>query len=168
LKNGVVALIAVGALAAGFLVGRLSVPADKTPAAVPIDTQVKVIRVSDGDTIEVASLRHPEAKDKVRLLGIDAPEPAEKGAKEATNALTELLKDREIHLEFDEPGVVQRDKSNRVLGYVLLNDSNLNIELVRRGLAKVSSKHGGARFSEELRNAEEEARAAKIGVWQAK
>jgi micrococcal nuclease len=164
-KNGVVAVIGVGALTLGFLAGRWTGPRDHAPPVVPIDTDVRVIRVSDGDTIEVASIRHPEAKDKVRLLGIDAPEPTEKGAKEATSAITELLKDREVRLEFDEPGVVQRDKSNRVMAYVVLNDSNLNIDLVRRGLVKVSSKHGGARFAEELRSAEEEARAAKIGLW---
>ena len=56
--------------------------------------QVRMLRVIDGDTIEVLLRRGPfrqARKDRIRLYGIDAPETSQAEGNEATNHLKQLI-----------------------------------------------------------------------------
>ena len=56
--------------------------------------QVRMLRVIDGDTIEVLVRRGPfrqARKDRIRLYGIDAPETSQAEGNEATNHLKQLI-----------------------------------------------------------------------------
>jgi micrococcal nuclease len=162
----VIALVALAGVG-GFLAGRTTAPrVPLVPPAAPIDTSVTVVRVGDGDTIEVAPKDRPDRTEKVRLLGIDAPGKTEKFYAEATKALEGLVGGKTIELQFEAKGLVQRDDSNRVLAYVIVEGVNANVEVVRQGWCELSSRHGGGRFADELKQAEDEARAAKSGIWQ--
>lgn len=82
---------------------------------------VEVVRVIDGDTIEVCCIFGDQVT--VRYIGIDTPEtkhptkPVEHYGKEASEANRKLVDGRTVQLEFD---VQQFDKYGRTLAYVYL------------------------------------------------
>ena len=97
-----------------------------------------VIRVIDGDTIEV---RIGHGRHSVRLLGVDAPETnhptrsAEWGGRRATRFVKQRLQGRTIYLERD-PLASDRDRYNRLLRYVHLDGGKFNAEIIREGFAR--------------------------------
>lgn len=122
-----------------------------------------VTRVFDGDTIDVAGV------GRVRLLGIDAPEMGGRFERpapfaiEARERLQTLVLHRWVRLECDGPR--RRDEYGRSLAYVFLGTRELvNAQLVRDGVARVSVRTR-LKYWEELRRAEEEARARRRGMW---
>ncbi len=61
----------------------------------------------------------------------------------------------------------KEDKFGRTLGYLFVDGKNLNIELVRNGLAKVAlyEKRARIKYQDELLAVEKEAKEKRIGVW---
>ena len=102
-----------------------------------------VIRIIDGDTLEI------ESGEKVRLLGIDAPEKGERYSLEAAKFLEEKVLNKTVVLEL---GSERYDRYGRILAYLYINGKNINIELVKNGLANVYVLDEKMRESE-LRNA---------------
>lgn len=89
----------------------------------------RVAHVVDGDTLDVGG-------ERVRVLGIDAPERGECGYAPASRATAELALGRVIQLEIDETQAA-RDRFGRTLAYVRLPDGrDLGEVLLRRGLAR--------------------------------
>lgn len=117
----------------------------------------KVIRVIDGDTIEV---QIKESKETVRLLGIDTPERGEGLYQEAKEFL-QITQNQTIELlrDWDDEG-----KYYRKLRYVFYNNRNLNIELVELGLAEVFMEDRLIYENKFLR-AEEYAKENQLGIW---
>ncbi len=115
-----------------------------------------VAKVLDGDTLLL------QGGEKIRLLGINAPEEGQPYFEEATARLRELVEGKQVKLEKD---VVDRDRYGRLLRYVFLDGRNINVELVREGLAHVYLIPPNLKYEAELRAAEEEARAAGRGIW---
>ena len=126
-------------------------------------TGVPVIRVHDGDTISVIA---DAEKEKVRLIGIDTPELGQgPWGKEAKKYLETLLdaSGRRVRLEFD---VTRRDKYGRLLAYVWTENGELvNLLMVRSGHAVVYTIPPDVRYTNELRQAQKEARKMKLGIW---
>lgn len=89
------------------------------------------IRVIDGDTIEVAVDGRVE---KVRYIGVNAPEHGQAGFHAAAEANRRLVDGKTVTLERDR---TDRDKYGRLLRYVWVNEKFVNRELVRSGKAKV-------------------------------
>jgi endonuclease YncB( thermonuclease family) len=83
----------------------------------------EVIRVLDGDTIEVLHEKKPE---RIRLYGIDCPEKGQAFGQKAKQATSSLLFGKEVRIESHG-----RDKHGRTLGTVFDGDLNVNQELVR-------------------------------------
>lgn len=96
---------------------------------------VELVRVIDGDTIEV---KVGEKVESVRLIGIDAPEMDEvqkEKAIESKQYLENLLKNQKIFLEKDETQD-DRDVYNRLLRYVFLEDRTLvNKKMIESDMA---------------------------------
>ncbi len=96
---------------------------------------VELVRVIDGDTIEV---RLGEKIESVRLIGIDAPEMDEvqkEKAIESKQYLENLLKNQKIFLEKDETQD-DRDAYKRLLRYVFLEDNILvNKKMIEADMA---------------------------------
>jgi len=96
----------------------------------------KVIRVIDGDTIEL------ENGEKVRYIGIDTPETVNPNTsvecygQESSNKNKELVEGKLVKLEKD---ISEIDKYGRLLRYVYVNDVFVNDYLVRQGYANASS-----------------------------
>ncbi len=122
----------------------------------------RVLRIIDGDTVDVDC---GELKDRVRLLRIDTPERKEPGFSAAKAALRGLIDNREIFLDFEEPGELKRGKYGRVLAYLQVDGRNLNLEMVRMGWTGFYTRFGTGRFGTEFERAQREARSARRGIW---
>ncbi|MBQ7682007.1 MAG: thermonuclease family protein [Oscillibacter sp.] len=115
-----------------------------------------VTRVSDGDTIwvtDAARLRH-----KVRLLDIDAPESSQPFGAESTARLKALVGGRKVRVAGDG-----HDMYGRVLGVVWLDGEDVNLKMVREGMAWVYRHSANAQYIA----AQSSARAARRGLWRA-
>ena len=135
----------------------------KAPPKV-IKFRANVIRVVDGDTVEVAKIRG--GTETIRLLGIDTPEVyggAECGGKAASSLMKRLGTGR-VKVKTD-PRQPKRDKYGRLLAYITKNGKDLNKVMVARGRAKVYVV--GSRFSRfrSYKSAERSARAKSRGSW---
>jgi len=123
---------------------------------------VKVIRVVDGDTIEI------EGGQKVRYIGIDTPETVDPRksvqcfGKEASDKNKELVEGKEVELEKD---VSETDKYGRLLRYVWIGDLLINEFLVQEGYAQSSSYPPDVKYQERFDEAEQKAREEEKGLW---
>jgi micrococcal nuclease len=129
-----------------------------------------VLRVVDGDTIEVAI---DGVAYRVRYIGIDTPEtvhpsrPVEWLGPEASAANAALVGGGTVILEKD---VSETDRYGRLLRYVWTYREGawtfLNLELLRLGLATVTTYPPDVKYVEALYlPAQREAQAAGIGLW---
>ncbi|MEM5794157.1 MAG: thermonuclease family protein [Candidatus Aenigmatarchaeota archaeon] len=119
-------------------------------------TLVTVARVIDGDTFELANGK------KVRLLGVDAPEKNKYFYQEAKEKLREMVENKNVFLEAD---TTNSDSSGRLLRYVFVGDTFVNLEMVRQGFASVYIVSSNQKYSSQLLEAEEYARKNKLGIW---
>ncbi len=102
-------------------------------------TTVQVVRVIEGDTIQVCCVFGDRVK--VRYIGVDTPEThhpmrgVEPYGKEASEANRKLVDGKKVTLEFD---VQQFDKYGRTLAYIYLEDGTfMKALLVENGYAAV-------------------------------
>lgn len=82
--------------------------------------------VVDGDTVEI------ESGERVRLIGIDAPERGDSYYSESKVQLEKLVLNKQVRLEKD---VSQADRYGRLLRYVFVGDLFVNLEMVKKGYA---------------------------------
>lgn len=116
----------------------------------------RVVRVLDGDTIEV--LKEGRAV-RVRLYGIDTPERGQAFGNVARRFTGDMCFGQNVMLR--ERGT---DRYGRILADVILPDGRvLNRELVRVGLAWWYREY--APEARDLEALEREARAARRGLW---
>jgi micrococcal nuclease len=99
------------------------------------------------------------------MLRIDAPEAGQPGHAEARDALASLVENRDIYLLFEERGVRQRGNYGRLLAYIYAGETNVNVEMVRKGWSTFYTDYGEGRFAKAFRAAEDEARSHKRGLW---
>ncbi len=124
--------------------------------------QYKVIRVIDGDTVELKN------GERLRYNDIDTPEtvhpskPIECYGPEASAKNEELVEGKIILVEFGNP---RKDKYGRLLGYVYVDDVFVNAELVKGGYAEVNSYGNPGSKIDELINIERDAKRQSIGLW---
>ncbi len=127
--------------------------------------EAKVVRVIDGDTIEV---NIKGSLYKVRYIGIDTPEtvhpqkPVEYFGKEASEKNRELIEGKIVRLEKD---VSETDKYGRLLRYVWIDDVMVNAELVRLGYAQVATYPPDIKYQDLFLRLQREAREAGLGLW---
>ena len=125
----------------------------------------KVTKVYDGDTIKAEG---HGTEIKVRLAGVDAPEISgdvrglgQPFSRKARDYLAGLIFDKDVEIKgHGYLGVTL------LLGEIFFEEKNINLEMVRAGLAEVSEE----KISEDLDlepffKAEGESKAAKKGVW---
>jgi len=115
----------------------------------------RVVAVHDGDTVTV--LRGRE-QVRVRLACIDAPEHGQAFGTRARRQLGELIMGRAVALQ-----VIDRDDYGRTVARVLLDGEDVNLAMVRSGLAWHYRHH--CPDDRALAEAEAEARDARRGLW---
>ncbi len=127
--------------------------------------EAQVVRVIDGDTIEV---NIGGQIYKVRYIGIDTPETVhptigeEPCGKEASDKNRELVEGKVVKLEKD---VSEMDKYGRLLRYVYVGDVFINAELVRLGYAQVATYPPDVKYQDLFLQLQREAREAGRGCW---
>ncbi|MCK5061384.1 thermonuclease family protein [Candidatus Parcubacteria bacterium] len=126
----------------------------------------RVVDVYDGDTIVVLM---EGQRESVRLIGIDTPEVEspytreECYGKQASEFTKDLLLWQSVRLEPD-PINDDRDKYERLLRYVYLNDTHINARLLTEGCAYLLDNFPFVRL-DEFRALEQNAREQKAGLW---
>jgi micrococcal nuclease len=129
-----------------------------------------VVRVVDGDTLDVAAPDGDSPVTRIRLWGIDTPElsrsattPNEPFADEATDFARQLLDGQQVRLILEPHD--QRDKYGRLLAYVQLPDGTLfNERLLAAGLARYEDRFSH-RHMQRFAMLELQARNEKVGLW---
>ena len=107
----------------------------------------------DGDTLTVID---GAAAVRVRLAGVDAPEPRQAGGSRSRQALEELVAGQTVRID------VVAEQPGGILGRVHAGGTDVAAELVRRGLAYRSASRGSYPHLAAL---EGEAERARRGVW---
>ena len=121
----------------------------------------QVVRIIDGDTLVVLDAN--KAQHKIRLTGIDAPERKQAYGKKSKEYLSNLVAGKHVVIDYNK-----RDRYKRILGKVLLNNTDMNLAIVKAGLAwhyKKYQKEQTKSDRELYSRAEDEARRNKRGLW---
>jgi micrococcal nuclease len=123
----------------------------------------KVAFVCDGDTIIL------ESGERIRYLGIDAPEVAHGSAKadcfgdDAKKANSDLVLHKQVSLQYDREVI---DPYGRFLAYVILPDGRCaNLEMLRAGYAYIFRSSKDFRRLEEFLLLQREAIHKQKGMW---
>lgn len=135
-----------------------------SPSPILLSTRenVKVLRVVDGDTIQLTDGR------TVRYIGINTPEAVDRRKKvecfgtEASLKNKEYVEGKTIQIEKD---ISETDRYGRLLRYIYVDGIFLNEYLVREGFAQASSYPPDIKYQEKLQSAQKIAREEKKGLW---
>jgi micrococcal nuclease len=127
---------------------------------------VSVVSVADGDTVTVLI---DGKEQKVRLIGMDAPELGQKPwGQKSKQYLEDILRASgwKVGLEYD---VERRDKYGRALAYLRTTDGRvINLLMVKGGYAMLFTMPPNVRYVNELTAAQTEARSNELGMWSRK
>lgn len=116
----------------------------------------RVVSVADGDTITI--LDDTKTQHKIRLWGIDAPESRQDYGQRAKQAMSDLVYHKTVRVD-----VLNKDRYGREVGKVYQGETYVNLEMIKKGLAWWYQQY--ARNATDLKDAEETARSARVGLW---
>ncbi len=128
-----------------------------------LDGPYEVLRVVDGDTIGVEI---EGEYTRIRFIGINAPEDdgVDEDGKEATEFLTDLLRNNEVYFQYDEELL---DQYGRTLAYVYLADgTNVNFAIVDAGYASPMTVEPNDKYASLIYLHYLVARVSRKGQWQ--
>lgn len=158
------------ALAATAVVLLLITAPAGTPQADPVAATAVVVRVVDGDTIDVRD--DVRGRLRIRVLGIDTPETKKPGytvgcfgPEASAFAMTNLLGEQ-VAVQTD-PTQDSTDRFGRTLAYLVRADGwDYSVEVVRAGmaLAYIYNNDPVSRYPA-IAAAQREAEAAGRGLW---
>ena len=126
------------------------------------------VRAVDGDTLEVR-LDDGDV-ETVRLIGVDTPEtvkpdtPVQCFGPQASAFEHRHTEGKRVRLLV---GMEPRDFYGRLLAYVFVDDRFLEVELLRRGLARTLTFHPNDRFAPRFEKLERIAAKRGKGLWNA-
>lgn len=121
----------------------------------------RVVGVADGDTITL--LDASNTQHRIRLAGIDSPEKGQPFGQVCKQSLSDLAYDRMVAVEASK-----LDRYGRVIGKVLVDDQDANLEQIRRGCGWHYKKYQNEQILDDRLSygrAEESARASRVGLW---
>ncbi|WP_222829538.1 thermonuclease family protein [Archaeoglobus profundus] len=162
-------------------------PTSTTPTPTPtpfsprfgVKYKVKVVRVLDGDTIDV--ILPGGSKEIVRMLCVDTPEKTAEDNKpyeydnitdleclakyglEAKEFTEKHLLGKEVYIEFDETAGL-RGYYGRLLAYVYVDSMDFTAELVKKGYARVYEE-GKCKKKAEYLSYQQQAMQSRLGLW---
>lgn len=147
---------------------KLNKPTINTPASAdsecPISGNVivaKSVRVIDGDTVEVIPTDGPS--ERIRLLGIDAPESNQAHGAYSTQVLQQCVSQGQVTVEWFE-----QDRYQRLLGKVRAGDVDCNLNQIKQGAAWHYKQYQNGQSERDrftYANAEVNARQHALGLW---
>ncbi len=121
----------------------------------------RVVAIADGDTL--TALDERKVQHKIRLAGIDAPEKRQAYGQRSRQSLADLVFNRVVQIELGK-----KDRYGREIGKVMLDGQDINLELLRLGLAwhyKAYEREQSVEDRALYAQAEEQARARRMGLW---
>lgn len=121
----------------------------------------RVVGIADGDTLTL--LDTSKTQHKIRLAGIDSPEKGQPFGQHCKKSLSDLAYDRVATVES-----TKLDRYGRVIGKVLIDDRDVNLEQIRVGCGWHYKKYQNEQSLEDrlsYNSAEESARASRVGLW---
>lgn len=121
----------------------------------------RVVGVTDGDTITI--LDASNVQYKIRLAGIDAPEKKQAYGNMSKKSLSDLVFGKLVVVDYNK-----HDRYGRIVGKVIVDGNDVNLEQVRRGLAWYFKKYKNELVLDErlaYLHAEEGARNDGLGLW---
>ncbi len=127
--------------------------------------EVKFSKCVDGDT---AWLIKDEKEIKVRFLAIDTPETGETEepfGKEASEFTCGKLKfAKKIEIEYDDNSE-KKDKYDRELVWIFVDDRLLQEEIVEKGFGEVTYLYGDYKYINILKRSESIAKRNSLNIW---
>ncbi len=130
--------------------------------------EVKYSKSVDGDT---AKFELNGEEITVRFLGIDTPETIhptkgeEPFGKEASKYTKQKLENADkIEIEYDQ-NASKTDKYERALVWVWVDDTLIQEELIKNGLARTYMLQDNYKYAWILQEDEEKAKEEKVGIW---
>ena len=156
---GIIALVLmIGSFFGGSYFEKQKTKSFPTPVISPIQNTT-VTEVTDGDTLKLSDGK------TFRLYGVNSPEVKEPFYEETKAFTQNLVLGKEI--SFEQEVNYKVDKFGRTLGYIFVGGVNLNLELVRNGLARVVlyEKRAKIKYQDELLMAEKSAKELMLGIW---
>lgn len=118
--------------------------------------QVKVVKISDGDTF--TAINRDNLQLKFRIWGIDAPEKKQAFGTKSKEHLSSLIFGETITVD-----VQKQDGWGRYIAYVFTPDNkDVGTEMIKAGMAWQFIEYDQ---SEKYRAAELQARKSKKGLW---
>lgn len=121
----------------------------------------KVMYISDGDTLTLKENKNGKLQEeliKVRLYGIDAPEKDQDYGLESKEHLLQKIKNKNVELE-----VKSKDRYNRIVGIIWIENRNINEEMIRDGYAWYYEQYD--KNNEKSRIYQENAMKNKLGLF---
>ncbi|HEY9666213.1 MAG TPA: thermonuclease family protein [Coleofasciculaceae cyanobacterium] len=148
-----------------LLIGCQSTP-------VPTGITVQVQQVVSGQTLDVLNSAQPTASiERVRLIGIEAPDPRQEpwgmAAKNRFEQLIGKTNGQQLVLQpvFLEPDVQEKDSFGRWLAYVWYDGKLLNEQLVKEGYVLAAPRLPNTKYDSRIARAQEYARIMGYGIW---
>jgi micrococcal nuclease len=140
-------------------------------AAQATQSPVTVIRVVDGDTVDVQTA--DGRTERLRLIGMDTPEvvdprtPVQCFGREASSRAHELLDGQSVGLELDS-SQGERDRFGRMLAYLWLPDGrNLGEVMIADGFAHEYTYDQPYVYRDAFKAAQDAAMVNQVGLWSA-
>lgn len=128
------------------------------------ETLFQVEKIYDGDSIKV---KGHSLSLMIRLVGIDAPETGGRKrtgqpySRQSGKLLEKLVSGKKVHIKS-----YGTDNYNRQLAEVFVNNRNINLEMVKAGMAEVyKGKHPAALEISAYKRAESSAKRSYKGIW---
>ena len=152
------------ALAAALLLLAAGCDAGGSPDEPSSTTASGVVaHVNDGDTLTL------RGGAKVRLVQVDAPElTSDCYGRAAQRALVALVPQGTRVRLVRDPALDDTDRYGRLLRYVLVGDTDVNVELVRRGAAAPYFYRGDrGRYAASILREAQRAQSSRRGLWKA-
>lgn len=119
-----------------------------------------VVNITDGDTIVILDAN--QQQHKIRLAGIDAPESYQAFGTRSTESMATLTFNKTVSVQW------KKKDRERLIGKVLINGADINLEQVRAGMAWWYVKYAKEQSPSDRRlyeQAEQQARAQRVGLW---
>lgn len=121
----------------------------------------KVVNVLNGDTVYV--LDQYRSSRKIWLAGIDAPTMDQSIGEKSRQNLIMLVVDQFVEVEY-----VQRDRYGRIIGKLLKEGRDINLQQIKDGYAKhykLSKDEQSKNDHVDYTAAESEAKQQQLGLW---
>lgn len=118
--------------------------------------------VADGDSITI--LDSSDMQHRIRLAGIDAPESHQAFGSKSKENLAAMIFGKEVTVVY-----YKTDQYGRLVGKVLLDGKDVNLEQVKAGMAWHYKDYQREQTPEDrgvYAKVENEARTARRGLWQ--